>query len=163
MAVNREEAQKKFDQWDNGARIRNIAHQRAADYYNSRGRMLGLVVTIFTVIVGTSIFGSLSVSNNQDILIVVGLISLVAAILSGVNTFLNYSQLAAKHMEVGLAFGELRRRIDVIDCLESDDATIEKNLTEIEEKYDAILKGSVEPPTRFIDEAAKQVSDHPLE
>jgi hypothetical protein len=163
MAVNREEAQKKFDQWDNGARIRNIAHQRAADYYNSRARALGLVVTIFTVIVGTSIFGSLSVSNNQDILIVVGLISLVAAILSGVNTFLNYSQLAAKHMEVGLAFGELRRRIDVIDCLESDDATIEKNLTEIEEKYDAILKGSVEPPTRFIDEAAKQVSEHPLE
>ena len=157
MAVNKELAQKTFDEWRKGARIRSIAHQRAGDFYGSWAKTLGVLVATFSAIVGASIFTSLLTSKDQPILIVVGLISLSAAVISGTNSFLNLPQLAAKHTEVGLAFGEVRRRIDVIDCLECDDATTEKNLTEIETAYNKALKDAPTFPARFYDKAEKKV------
>ncbi len=157
MAVDKEKAKKTFEQWNRGARIRNIAYQRAGDFYSSWGKKVGVLVTVFTVIVGTSFFSRVSASNDQTIFIVVGLFSLAAAVLSGVNSFFNFPELGAKHTETGLKFGELRRRMDVINCLVcDDDSKIEAHLTEIADAYNAALNGAPILPRWFYDAAEKK-------
>jgi|BarGraIncu01122A_1022018.scaffolds.fasta_scaffold26935_1 hypothetical protein len=158
MAVDKEKAKKTFEQWNRGARIRNIAHQRAGAFYSSWGKRVGVLVTVFTVIVGTSFFSRVSVSNDQTIFIVVGFISVAAAVLSGVNSFLNFPELGAKHTETGLKFGELRRRMDVINSLVCDDPKTEAHLTEIGDAFNAALKGAPILAPRFYDAAEKKLA-----
>jgi hypothetical protein len=158
MTVDKEKAKKIFEQWNRGVRIRNIAHQRAGAFYSSWGKRVGVLVTVFTVIVGTSFFSRISVSNDQTIFIVVGFLSVAAAVLSGVNSFLNFPELGAKHTETGLKFGELRRRMDVINCLVCDDSKTEAQLTEIGDAFNAALKGAPILTPRFYDAAEKKLA-----
>lgn len=145
-----------LQQWLSGIRIEQISHLRAAARYDHLHRILGLLVTVFSVVVGTSIFGTLGGSQNQKVLISIGVVSMVSAILSGLQTFLNLGQLGAMHRTAGNKFGKLRRQVEEIVALDENDP--ETSMKEIREQWDTLSEESPVVPQRFVDAAIKIVS-----
>jgi hypothetical protein len=116
-----------------------------------------LPVTIFSILIGTTIFATLGSSKSQEFLIAAGIISMIAAVLSGIQTFLNYPELAAKHQSAGCKFGELRRRIEELIVVTKDPMELEKAIGEIRCEWNALDKESPELPQQFHDDALKIV------
>jgi hypothetical protein len=142
-----------LQQWHNGVRLAQVSHARAAARYDQLHQILGLSVTVISVIVGTSVFSTLSSTNNTWILGIVGAISVVAAILSGIQTFLNYGQVAAKHQSAANKYGKIRRRIE--ELLNMADAPAEMNslVKAIREDWDILEDEAPTVPQRFHDVA----------
>jgi hypothetical protein len=108
------------------------------------------------VIVGTTVFATLGESDRQGLLLVVGSVSILNAVLSGLQTFLNYPVLAEKHHQAGIRFGSLRRKMDEV-LLGSDDE-IAAGLTALREEWDELEEQAPEPAQRFIDRAMQRAS-----
>jgi len=143
--------------WQKDIRMYQIAHLRTSARSSTAGRLLGLIVTIFSVIVGTSIFASLNSSNSQAILITVGVISLVATVISGVNSFLNYGERTERHQAAGIKYGSLRRRID--ECLATmTDDQLKEEIKTIRSAVDQLEQESPVIPQKYIDEATRHIS-----
>ena len=144
-------------QWCNGIRIAQIAHLRAAAHYQRLHRILGVPVTVLTAAVGTSIFASLSESPRRELLITAGIISALTSVLAGVQTFLNYAELAVLHRNAGTKYGKLRRRVDEIIALGGTDNQLESLLKEVREEWNKIEDESPTAVQHFVDQAMKMV------
>lgn len=101
-----------LQEWQQGLRIRHIAHSRAAGNCQLRARVLGVAVVVLSTAVGTSIFAVAEGSIHLAWRIAAGLLSALAAILAAVQTSLAYPQLAERHRVAALAYGALRRAVE---------------------------------------------------
>lgn len=147
------DAQTLLQQWLNGIKIMEISHRRAATYYNRCGRMLGIPVTILTIIVGTSVFSTLGSSDNKLVLLSIGFLSIIAAVLSGVQTFLNYPELTQRHYAAGIKYGILRRRIEESISFTIDPSELKKLMNDIRDEWDQLEKESPIISQSFHDKA----------
>ncbi len=138
--------------WQKDVRLNQIAHLRASASCNRIGRLLGLLVTVFSAVVGTSIFASLNSSNSRAILVIVGLVSIAAAVLSGAYTFLNYGERSQKHETAGDKYGSIRRRIDESLAV-MDPAQLKTEINDLRQLIDKLDEESPVVPQNFIDEA----------
>jgi hypothetical protein len=144
-----------LEQWHNGIRIAQIAHSRAAAHYKLLGRMLGVPVTILTLVVGTSIFVTLTSSKDERVLLLVGVISMLAAVLSGLQTFLNYTELAVKHHAAGNKYGQLRRRAEEVMTFTKDLGELQKTMADLRGDWEHLEEESPDVPQRFHDAALR--------
>lgn len=102
-----------LEDWRTRAWAAQIGHYRVASRLRSYNLWLGLPVVIFTTAVGTSLFATL----NQDridtwLRVVVGCISVLAAIFAGIQTFLNFAQRADQHIVAADWYASIRRKIE---------------------------------------------------
>ena len=67
---------------------------------------------VFTTVVGTGLFATLDEQQSTEIRIVIGSISVAAAILAGVQTFLNFAARATQHVLAADWYASIRRRIE---------------------------------------------------
>jgi hypothetical protein len=98
--------------WLTGIRILTIGHYKAAKKFEEHHRYLGMPVIILSAVVGTAIFASIEGNPHWLVQGFVGLLSLSAAILSSLQTFLGYAQLAEKHKAAAVRYSQLRRELD---------------------------------------------------
>jgi len=97
-----------------------MAHYEMANLLSQRGLWLGVPVIIITAVVGTSVFASLpaqAISINAKL--AVGVLSLIAAVFSSLQTFFKFSERAEKHKTYGARFGSVRRELEVLYADES--------------------------------------------
>lgn len=105
----------------------------------------------------TAIFASIAQdSTAQSVKIAVGLISIIAAVLSALQTFLSYGELAQKHKVAGVKYGALRREIE--EALTSD---LETQLTSVDLKsirtrWDAIDQEVPPLPQRIYNKVTRE-------
>lgn len=117
--------------------------------FGKRNVQVGLPAIVFSTIVGTSVFASL---NNDDIpqvaKIVVGLISVVAAVLTALQTFLGFSERAEKHRTTAVRYGAVGREIEqFLETGTSGHRTTEDLLNQIRERLNQLAEESpVLPP-----------------
>jgi hypothetical protein len=79
----------------------------------SRGNlMLGIPVVVLTTFIGTSVFATLQDEIDTRLKITVGVISVTAAVLASLQTFLRFGERAEKHRVAGESWASLRREID---------------------------------------------------
>jgi hypothetical protein len=101
--------------WLRRARESQMAHYEMANTLASRERWLGVPVILITTIIGTSVFASLTATAiAPEAKIAVGLLSVLAAVMSGLQTFFKYSERAEKHRATAARFGAIRRKLEVI-------------------------------------------------
>lgn len=91
---------------------KDVAHSRASEKYANRGRRLGLTVVILSTIVGTSVFASLERDPGWEAKLVVGLLSLLAALAAAVKDYEGCDKVAAEHRSAARGFRKLRYRAD---------------------------------------------------
>ena len=99
--------------WQNRAWAAQIAHYRVASRLRQYNVWLGLPVVIFTTAVGTSLFATLNETDlNKWLRGTVGAMSVIAAILAGIQTFLSFAKRADQHAVAADWYASIRRKIE---------------------------------------------------
>lgn len=101
--------------WLRRARESQFAHYGAAKRLGNYGRVFGVPVIVITAIVGASAFASiLAQTVPLSAKLIAGLCSLVATVLSSLQTFFKFSERSEKHRIFGAKFGAIRRELEVL-------------------------------------------------
>jgi hypothetical protein len=108
--------------WYRRVRIVQFCHYESAKYFEHMNYWIGMPAVFLSTLVGTSVFASLGESIDKRFQILVGLVSVLSAALSGIQTFLRFSEKAEKHRMAAARYGALRREIEEI-------LTVGENLT----------------------------------
>jgi hypothetical protein len=89
-------------------------HDQSARYFEKKNSWLGIPTIILSAITGTTIFASLATQDKMLIWvkIIVGLLSVSAAVLASLQTFYNYHERAEKHRSTGVKYKEVIRSIE---------------------------------------------------
>ena len=99
--------------WRNRAAAASEAHYVLATRLRRHNLWLGIPVVIFSTVVGTSVFATISEERvATELSVVVGLISVAAAVLAALQTFLRFPERAEKHVTAADWYAALRRDID---------------------------------------------------
>jgi len=98
--------------WHKRVYAAQSAHYASADRFRALNYILGVPAIIFSSVVGTAIFAGLLKSSPQAPL--VASISLLAAVLAGLQTFLRFPERAAAHARAGDWYSAIRRDIEEI-------------------------------------------------
>ena len=64
--------------------------------------------------IGTSIFASLNENPSNLVKVLVGLVSFLGAALTSLQTFFKFSELAERHRVAGAAYGDVKRKLDIL-------------------------------------------------
>jgi hypothetical protein len=100
-----------LDDWDKRAAASSEAHYALAGRLAGRNIRLGVPVVALTTIIGTSVFATL----QEDVTVVgrlaVGVVSVLAAVLASVQTFLRFAERSEQHRAAAEAWAAIRREI----------------------------------------------------
>ena len=92
--------------WYRRCRESQFAHYRASSRYAALARVLGIPTVVLTAATGTALFATLTKDQaSQTLRLVLGLVSVLAAVLAALQTFLGYGQRADKHRTTAAAYG----------------------------------------------------------
>jgi hypothetical protein len=118
-------------------------HDRAARRTDRQRLLIGGLAAVLSAVVGTSVFGALSSDGavTFPVKALVGTLSIVAAILTGLNGFLNLAERTEKHRVAGvrykLAIRDIERLLSAsVEKLTRDDpavVSVQHRLDELEE------------------------------
>lgn len=135
-------------QWRIRAQYAQYCHFAAANYLRKLHYYLGIPSIFLSTLVGTSIFATLEHQGNNMMRIVVGLVSVLTAGLSTMQTFLRFEERAERHRTAGTQYGKLGRIMEQFYLLYHayDIAELHRLITEIREQLDDLDKNSPEIP-----------------
>jgi hypothetical protein len=88
------------------------AHYAAADLFRRLNYLVGIPAVVFSSIVGTAIFAGLEKDSPKAL--VIASVSIVAAVLAGLQTFLRFSERAGQHANAADWYSAIRRDIEEI-------------------------------------------------
>ena len=139
--------------WLRRARESKVAHYEMANRLGRRAQWFGLPVILITVVVGTSSFASIAegaVSTAAKI--AVGLLSVLATILSALQTFFKFSERAEKHRRCGAQYGAIERELEAM--IAEEGSHIDANyVSSLREKLDRLAEDSPHVPWQvFVDD-----------
>jgi len=86
-------------------------HYAMANRLSSSNIVLGVPVVVLTTFVGTSVFATLQENVATGLRIVVGVVSVLAAVLASLQTFLRFGERAEKHRVAAEKWAAIRREI----------------------------------------------------
>ncbi|HWT39614.1 MAG TPA: SLATT domain-containing protein [Paraburkholderia sp.] len=134
--------------WIRRARESQKSHYDMADLLAARNRWFGVGVTTLSAVVGTTVFLSLVVSADSAWgRLVVGLVSIAAAVSAALQTFLRYAERAEAHRAAGARYGAVRRRLEAIYAGDPD-ARDGRHIGEVREILDRLAEDSPSVPPR---------------
>ncbi|MCI0635655.1 MAG: SLATT domain-containing protein [Actinobacteria bacterium] len=110
-----------YGSWHRRVAAAERGHRLMADRLRRRHLLIGIPVVVLTTLVGTSAFASLNNARSDSIttrgidsdvvLVIVGTLSVLAAVLSSLQTFLRYATRAEAHRIAALRYETLRREM----------------------------------------------------
>jgi hypothetical protein len=145
------ENNKLINQWKNGLRVRHISHSRAFSYFKLRDRIIGLIATVLSAVVGTTVFASLAESDSNTLIIIAGCISILATLFAASHTFLKYSELAEKHHQAAASFGQLRRDLEIVLMDASVTSINDEKLQKVNDLWSELEKTVPAVPQKIYD------------
>jgi MFS family permease len=107
-------------EWQLRAAVSQDAHYRRATRMSSYNLLFGIPVVIFSTIVGTSVFATLQENVDVSWRIAVGIVSVLAAVLASLQTFLRFQERAEKHRAAAELWASIRREMDQMLALHPD-------------------------------------------
>lgn len=123
-----------IEQWRFRSHRVQLGHYECARRFERFHLWLGLPAIALSTIVGTAVFSSLGKSADVKLQIMVGLLSVLAAVLTGLQTFLRYGELGEKHRLAGARFANLKHRIELL-MTQPDGPEVASQLAKIEEAW----------------------------
>ncbi len=147
--------------WYRRARESQFAHYAAAARYSARSRLLGIPSVVLSAAVGTTLFATLGRNGaSANLRIAAGLVSLFAAVLVALQTFLGLAELADKHRSAASTYGAIRREIEQHQALPpaTRDA-VQSTMAALRKRLDEIASSSPDVPESIWDKAQKAIAD----
>jgi len=103
--------------WERRAAAAAEVHFQVAEGLSRSNIYLGIPVVVLSAIVGTGVFATLSEDVNTGIKIAAGTISVIAAVLASIQTFLRFGERAEQHRVAAERFSAIRREIEKVCAL----------------------------------------------
>jgi hypothetical protein len=89
-------------------------HHREALIAHRNHRILGFCVVVITAVVGSSVFATLSQDHpSAYVQLATGLLSILATVLSAIQTFFGFSDATAQHKAASVGYYMMKRRTEV--------------------------------------------------
>jgi hypothetical protein len=132
------------------------AHYDAAKHFARKHYWLGIPAIILAAVVGTSVFASLEKEVNSTVKIIVASCSILSAVLTGLQTFLNYNQRSEKHRTTASQYSSVKREIEQLLTL--SEQQLEQNdkiITTLREKIDSIGRDAPSLPVGYHEKSIK--------
>jgi hypothetical protein len=104
-------------EWSARAQASADAHYALCTRLSRSNIRFGVPVVILTTFVGTSVFATLQHHVNVGLRITVGMVSVLAAVLASLQTFLRFGERAEKHRTAAEAWAALRRDMEAMIAL----------------------------------------------
>jgi hypothetical protein len=147
--------------WRMGALRSQIGNYHAANYFSALNYWLGIPAVVFAAVVGTSVFAALGRTVDSTTQILIGMTSVLAAVLAALQTFLGLGDRAAKHRATAAAYGALKRSIDQQLSMQNDEAVdiSESTVTAFRKRMDALAKEAPELPEKHWNRAVWKVPE----
>ncbi|MET7731175.1 SLATT domain-containing protein [Streptomyces sp. NPDC005402] len=149
-----EEAKVTLRQWCHGVRITHRAQEQTAAKFDGFGRALAVGSLVISAVVGTAIFSTLSASPALGWKIVVGLLSIIAAVLSALQAGLKYPERADRHRQAALDIGNLRHKMEI--TLTKGDPR--DDMPGLAEEWDSLQKNVPTVPRRLYARVEKELA-----
>jgi hypothetical protein len=102
--------------WHRRVRESQFAHYNAVKPLVQANYSLGVPAVILSTLVGTSLFSTLETQAGSEFRLVIGFVSVTAALLGSMQTFLRLAERAEKHRGVAARYGSLRRDIEFLQA-----------------------------------------------
>jgi hypothetical protein len=147
--MKHEAVEELLNNWYRRLRESQFSHYESAKAFDRMNYWLGIPSVILSTLVGTSIFATLGEADEsigKGAKLMVGLVSVVAATLAGLQTFLKFSERAEKHRAVAARYGALRREIEEMRLLE--ESLSRESITPVRESIDRLAEEAPNVPTR---------------
>jgi hypothetical protein len=141
------------------ALTRGFAQQFAADRAAALNRRLGAAATVLAAIGGTTAFASLAQAKEPVLVIVGAALSVLAAVVSGLQTYFNYGAVSGEHRKWAAQFDELARRIAFAQATPVDSALTEKRFERLNGDLTQFDKDSPVAPEREYQRARRRVAE----
>ncbi|MES2708667.1 MAG: SLATT domain-containing protein [Verrucomicrobiota bacterium] len=119
-------------------RLLQREHELSSRRYEKLSWKLGLPAVVLSSITGAAIFANGKDKLDFDHKVAVAGISITAAVLSAVQTFLDCPQRAARHRAAAKGFAALSSKTASVLTQQSDDGSMAKVFTEIQTEQDKI-------------------------
>ena len=143
------------EQWLKRALVSQSAHYESGNFYERLFLILGCMVVTLSAAIGSAEVlvstAKIAELGPGTVKAVSGVISLLIAILAGLQTFLKFSQRAERHRVAGAKYGDMRRSLEEIDIISAEsvhNANIE--LHEIKKSMGSLALESPELPSRIV-------------
>ncbi|MGH2635686.1 MAG: SLATT domain-containing protein [Actinomycetota bacterium] len=105
-----DEVEQLYAAWHRRVAAAELGHRLMSDRLRRRYLALGIPVVVLTTLVGTSVFASLQDSDvPTGVRFAIGTVSILAAVLSSLQTFLRYATRSEGHRIAALRYESLRR------------------------------------------------------
>jgi hypothetical protein len=135
-------------------------HYLAGRRYDRFHFLLGIPAVCLTAIVGSAVFSSLA-AEKQTVYgtIVIGLLSITALVLTALQTFLKYSELAERHKIAGARFADLKHQIEMIAVFQTADKdAIRSKLEAVEQLWTKVREESPNLPAGIWSSVEKELT-----
>jgi hypothetical protein len=141
-----------LEDWLERADATSKIHYAQSNRLSALKLILGIPVVVLTTFVGTSVFATLQEPVNTGMRIVVGVVSVAAAVLASLQTFLSFAERAEKHRQAAERWAAIRREITEILALHPSYLATHgdpKNyLDDLRKRMDEVAAESPEMPGR---------------
>lgn len=138
--------------WFRRVRESQMVHYRCANHFARRNYMFGIPTMALTTAVGTAVFASLDNEAIGHFKIVIGMISILAAVLSSLQTFLGFAQRADKHKIIASSYGGVRRQLEMLKTFPpADDKELKASLEDIKKRMDELAENAPDVPKSIWD------------
>lgn len=110
--------------WGRRAEAAKHAHYLLATRLRRRNLWIGIPAVVVSAVVGTSLFASLANGTEGlpvELRVVIGSLSVSAAVLSAMQTFLRFAERSERHAQAGDWYASIKRKIDQIEAFPPGD------------------------------------------
>jgi hypothetical protein len=134
--------------WSTRAAASADAHYSLCTRLSRSNIRFGVPVVVLTTFVGTSVFATLQHHVNTGLKILIGMVSVLAAVLASLQTFLRFGERAEKHRTAAEAWAALRRDMEEMIALHptypESRGDPKKYLDDVRERFAQIAQQSPE-------------------
>ena len=145
-----------LERWHKEVSRSRHAHYEAARFYTKRNYWLGMPAVILSAIVGSTVFATLEKEVYLWVRLLVGFLSVVAGVLTALQTFLAYSARAEKHRLIAAKYGGIRRDVEVLQEKKISKSDTTAQLTDIGERMNALGEEAPTVPENIWVEACRR-------
>jgi hypothetical protein len=135
-------------EWSGRASASADAHYALCTRLSRSNIRFGVPVVVLTTFVGTSVFATLQHHVTTGLKVLIGMVSVLAAVLASLQTFLRFGERAEKHRTAAEAWADLRRDMEEMIALHptypESRGDPKKYLDEIRQRFAQIAQQSPE-------------------
>jgi len=148
-----------IQEWFRRARKNQRIHYQCADHFSRKTKLLGVPTIVISTAVGSAVFASIEHESSGAVKVALGLLSILAAVLASLQTFLSYPERAEKHRITSAKYASVRRQLELMaaDVNRSQEETITQ-LAGIQKELDACAASAPHVP-QHIEEHVKTEID----